>query len=261
MTQLRTSPPSRGKILDLPVDAISMVEATGLILDWAVEAQGRMVCAADVHMVMRHADEQDFRAVLVHADMVTPDGMPLVWLLRRQGFPSQERVCGPDLTLALCEAAAQRGLKVGFYGGKAKVLSMLVQRLKDQFPLLEMTYAFSPPFRALDESEDLAQVEAVNAAGVQLLFVGLGCPKQERWIAAHKSTIHAVMLGVGAAFDFHAGVIKRAPILFQRLGLEWLFRVGSEPTRLAKRAMLHVPRFLWRVLARAYWSPKADASK
>jgi len=240
----------RGRVLDLPVDALSMAEAVTRILAWARESRGRMVCAADVHMVMRHADEPEFRSVLAQADLVTPDGMPLVWLLRRQGHPRQERVCGPDLTLALCRSAEELGLKVGFYGGKPEVLQALVSRLRDRFPRLSVDYAFSPPFRPLEVEEDQAQVEAMRRAGLHLLFVGLGCPKQERWIAAHKAAIPAVMLGVGAAFDFHAGAIKRAPSWIQKLGMEWLYRMGAEPGRLAKRALQHYPRFVWAVALR-----------
>jgi N-acetylglucosaminyldiphosphoundecaprenol N-acetyl-beta-D-mannosaminyltransferase len=206
-------------------------------------------------MVMRHHEEVDFRETLAQADLVTPDGMPLVWLLRRQGFPAQERVCGPDMTIHLCRAAAEQGLKVGFYGGKPDVLEALVLRLRQQFPALLVAYAFSPPFRPMEGGEDQVQVDTIRAAGVQLLFVGLGCPKQERWIAAHKPSIRAVMLGVGAAFDFHAGAIKRAPSWIQRLGMEWLYRMGAEPRRLAKRAFQYFPLFVWRVAVKSLRRP------
>lgn len=240
------------KILGMAVHPVDMAAAIRAISGWALTRESRMVCAADVHMVMRHHDEADFRQVLAQADLVTPDGMPLVWLLRRQGFPTQERVCGPDLTLALCDLAAESGIRVGFYGGKPEVLAALTERLKLRFPNLDLAYAFSPPFRPLAEEEDRAQVAAIHAAGVQFLFVGLGCPKQERWIAQHKDRIQAVMLGVGAAFDFHAGAIKRAPTWIQRMGLEWLYRIGAEPGRLARRAASHYPRFLWLVGSSAF---------
>ncbi|GLH70656.1 UDP-N-acetyl-D-mannosaminuronic acid transferase [Geothrix rubra] len=236
------------RILGMRVDPVTLEETINHILAWAVERQGRMVCAADVHLVMRHRDEADFRETMTQADLVTPDGMPLVWLLRRQGFPGQERVCGPDLTLELCGVAAEKEIPVGFYGGRPEVLQALVSNLRSQFPSLMVAYSYSPPFRPLTAAEDEAETIAINEAGVRLLFVGLGCPKQERWMAAHKGQISTVMLGVGAAFDFHAGSIRRAPSWVQRIGLEWLFRVGADPKRLAKRAFQYYPRFIWHVM-------------
>jgi len=236
------------QILGMRVDPLTFEETVGRILSWSAEHQSRVVCAADVHLAMRHRDEADFREILTQADLVTPDGMPLVWLLRRQGFPEQERVCGPDLTLELCRAAAGKGIPVGFYGGRPEVIEALVSRLRSQFPMLMVPYAYSPPFRPLTEEEDQAEIDAINKTGARLLFIGLGCPKQERWMATHKGRLPVVMLGVGAAFDFHAGTIKRAPRWIQRIGLEWLYRVGAEPKRLAKRALQYYPRFMWHVM-------------
>ena len=232
------------RILGMRVDATTFDEAVTRILKWAVEKQGRMVCAADVHMVVRHHDEPDFQKVMAQADLITPDGMSLVRMLRRHGFPTQERICGPDLTLALCREATARSLKVGFYGGKPDVLPRLILRLQDQYKGLEVAYAFSPPFRPLDSSEQKIQIEAICNSGVQLLFVGLGCPKQERWMAAQKDRVPAVMLGVGAAFDFHAGAIKRAPNWAQRIGLEWVYRLMSDPFRIAKRVAQFGTRYI-----------------
>jgi len=227
----------------MPVHAVSLGQAVTSVAQFASRHESRMVCAADVHMVMRYHDEPDFRDVMARADLVTPDGMPLVWLLRRQGFPLQERVCGPDLTLALCQVAAEQGIPIGLYGGKEDVLEALTARLTSLFPGLRVVYSYSPPFRPLDEVEDRAQVEAIRQAGVQMLFIGLGCPKQERWMAAHKGRIPAVMLGVGAAFDFHAGQIPRAPRWMQRSGLEWLYRVTKDPFRIGRRVLRYHTRF------------------
>jgi N-acetylglucosaminyldiphosphoundecaprenol N-acetyl-beta-D-mannosaminyltransferase len=248
MDDVEISHQKRGRILKMPVDAVSMAGAIALIQGWLDEPGGRMVCAADVHMVMRHFDEMDFRATLDQADLITPDGMPLVWLLRHQGYPLQNRVCGPDLTLALCAAAEQKESPIGFYGGKPEVLDALTKRFKSQFPKLRIEYAYSPPFRLLEEWEDQAQVDAIRASGVKLLFIGLGCPKQERWIASHKSRVNAVMVGVGAAFDFHAGAIKRAPLWAQQTGLEWVFRMGSDPKRIMQRVLKYHPRFVWHTI-------------
>lgn len=233
------------KILRMPVHALTMSQAVTTVMEFVSWRKSRMVCAADVHMVMRHHDEPGFRDVMASADLVTPDGMPLVWLLRRQGFSGQERVCGPDLTLALCKVAAGQGIPIGFYGGKEDVLEALVARLTSLFPGLRVVYSHSPPFRPLDEEEDRVQVEAIRESGAQMLFIGLGCPKQERWMAAHKGRIPAVMLGVGAAFDFHAGFVRRAPGWMQRYGLEWAFRATQQPGHILRRLLRYHLRFLW----------------
>jgi len=232
-------------VLGMTVHATTLERATATILDWAAGRESRMICAADAHMSMRHRDEAEFRRTMEHADLVTPDGMSLVRALRWKGFLDQQRVCGPDLTLALCEEAAIRGITVGFWGGEPAVLEELVLRLSTRFPGLRVGYAVSPPFRPLSEAENQAEVGRLHQAGVQLLFVGLGCPKQEHWMAAHKGTVHAAMVGVGAAFDFHAGRIRRAPKWIQRSGFEWMFRIFANPRRMLGRAIRYYPRFVW----------------
>jgi N-acetylglucosaminyldiphosphoundecaprenol N-acetyl-beta-D-mannosaminyltransferase len=169
--------------------------------------------------------------------------VPLVWMMRRLGFPQQERVYGPDLTLRILEAAAQEGIPVGFYGSTPQTLERLLENLRRRFPALQVAYRCSPPFRPLTPEEDDAVVREMNASGTRVLFVGLGCPKQERWMAAHKGRVQAVMMGVGAAFDFLAGLKPQAPRWMQRAGLEWLFRLLSEPRRLWRRYFYHNPRF------------------
>lgn len=226
------------------VDPTSYAEATAKVLSWAEAGESRYVCVANVHMVMEAHDDPSFRALVNAADLVTPDGMPLVWMLRRKGFPRQERVYGPELTLRVAEEAARRSVPVGFYGGHPEALEALVRNLRARFPGLKVAYAYSPPFRPLTPEEDREVVEAINASGARILFVGLGCPKQERWMAEHKGKIRAVMLGVGAAFDFHAGRVRQAPRWMQQAGLEWLFRLVMEPRRLWRRYMKHNPRFV-----------------
>lgn len=226
------------------VDPTSYAEATAKVLSWAQAGESRYVCVANVHMVMEAHDDPHFRALVNAADLVTPDGMPLVWILKRKGFPRQERVYGPELTLRVAEEAARRGVPVGFYGGHPEALEALVRNLKARFPGLQVAYAYSPPFRPLTPEEDREVVEAINASGARILFVGLGCPKQERWMAEHKGKIRAVMLGVGAAFDLHAGRVRQAPRWMQRAGLEWLFRLLMEPRRLWRRYLKHNPRFM-----------------
>jgi N-acetylglucosaminyldiphosphoundecaprenol N-acetyl-beta-D-mannosaminyltransferase len=147
------------------------------------------------------------------------------------------------------EAAAQENLPVGFYGGSPEVLNMLIKRMQARYEGLNVAFSCSPPFREMSREEDLAIIEQINQSGVRILFVGLGCPKQEIWMAEHRGKVKAVMLGVGAAFDFHAGTIPQAPAWMQRVGLEWLFRLGTEPRRLWKRYLYHNPRFIFLAVA------------
>ena len=169
--------------------------------------------------------------------MATPDGAPVAWMLRRQGFNEQARISGPDLMWALCERAASEDLPVVFYGSTEATLALLEQRLRAAFPKLRMTME-SPPFRTLTAEEDFTAVDKINTSGAGFVFVGLGCPKQERWMAEHRGKINAVMIGVGAAFDFHAGTVQRAPAWMRDNGLEWLHRLASEPGRLWKRYLV-----------------------
>ena len=238
------SPPTHRRILGMRVDATSYEDATRRVLAWAKGRESRYVCVANVHMTMEAYDSAEFRQIVNTSDLVTPDGVPLVWMLRRLGVPDQERVYGPELTLRVCEVAAREGVPVGFYGGAPEALEALVKNLKRRFPDLSVVYAYSPPFRPLTPEEDAEVVEAINTSGARILFVGLGCPKQERWMAAHKGKVQAVMLGVGAAFDFHAGRVPQAPKWMQRAGLEWLFRILTEPRRLWRRYARHNPRFV-----------------
>jgi N-acetylglucosaminyldiphosphoundecaprenol N-acetyl-beta-D-mannosaminyltransferase len=170
--------------------------------------------------------------------------MPLVWALRRNGHPDQTRVYGPDLMLTVIEAAAREHVAIGLLGGKPQVLDELMKRLAAKFPALDIVYHFSPPFRPLDHTEDARIIDDINQSGARILFVGLGCPRQEMWMAEHAGKVRAVMLGVGAAFDFHAGAVRQAPGWMQRTGLEWAFRFSQEPARLWRRYLYHNPRFM-----------------
>lgn len=235
-------------ILGTRVDATSYADATARILQWARAGQSRYVCICGVHGVMEGHDSPDFQRTQNAADLVTPDGMPLVWVLRRLGLKDQTRVYGPDLTLSVCQAAADAGIPVGLYGGTQEVLDTLQKTYRARFPRLRIAYAYSPPFRPLTPDEDEAIVQAINASGTRILFVGLGCPKQEQWVASHRDRVQAVMLAVGAAFDFHSGRVRQAPRWMQRCGLEWLFRLLMDPRRLWRRYFKNNPRFLWLVL-------------
>jgi N-acetylglucosaminyldiphosphoundecaprenol N-acetyl-beta-D-mannosaminyltransferase len=236
-------------ILGTRVDPTSYESAMTLILDWAHKRESRSVCVANVHVIMEAYDSPNYQDMLNSSDLVTPDGMPLVWILRKLGHHEQQRVYGPELTLKLVEGAARLSIPIGFYGSTPRVLDRMTAAFAGRFPNLKIYYTFSPPFHEISEEEDKAIIEAINLSGICILFVGLGCPKQERWIAEHKGKIQAVMIGVGAAFDFHAGTKRQAPKWMMRLGLEWFFRLGQEPVRLWWRYLYHNPRFvLWVML-------------
>jgi N-acetylglucosaminyldiphosphoundecaprenol N-acetyl-beta-D-mannosaminyltransferase len=231
-------------VLGMRVDGTSYPAATALITRWAIQGESRYVCEALVAMVMEAHDCRDYQAVINGADLVTPGGMPIVWMLRRLGLRGQARVYGPELTLHVCEAAARQGLPVGFYGGTKTVLALLVERLRQRYPGLRIVYAYSPPFRAPTPAEESGAIADIRQSECRILFVGLGCPKQERWMARHRGAVPAVMVGVGAAFDFISGTKPQAPHWMQPLGLEWLFRLGTEPRRLWVRYAWHNPRFV-----------------
>jgi N-acetylglucosaminyldiphosphoundecaprenol N-acetyl-beta-D-mannosaminyltransferase len=236
-------------ILGVRVDATSYSRATEQILGWASRRLSRLVCCASVNNIMAARDSSEFRQVMASADLVTSDGMPLVWLLRRLGIPDAERVYGPDLMPSVLEAAAGSGVPIGLYGGSAEVLDRLVQRLAARFPALHIAYAESPPFRVPTPEEDQRTTQAIADAGVRILFIGLSTPKQERWMYAHRGKVDAVMLGVGAAFDFLAGAKPQAPRWMQARGLEWMFRLATEPRRLWRRYLGQNPRFAVLALA------------
>jgi N-acetylglucosaminyldiphosphoundecaprenol N-acetyl-beta-D-mannosaminyltransferase len=193
---------------------------------------------------MEAYDSPEFQTVMNRADLVTPDGVPLVWALRLLGQPEATRVYGPDLTPILLEKAAEAQIPVGFYGGSPEVLARLLAVVRHRFPKVPIAYSYSPPFRPLSPQEDARIVDGINRSGAQILFVGLNTPKQDYWMAAHKGRVQAVMVGVGAAFDFLAGAKPQAPRWMMRIGMEWFFRLVTEPRRLWKRYLKHNPRFV-----------------
>ena len=240
------------------VDHVEFDAAADLIADWAAAApaHGRTVCAANVHMTMEAHDDPTFRALVSEADLVVADGVPLVWALRALGLPQRRRVrVTPDLLLELFVVCEARGTRLGLYGGTKQTLAAFTAFLADAAPRLELACAWSPPFRPLTPKEDAAAVEQITSAGVQLLLVGLGCPKQERWMDDHKERLSCVMIGVGAAFDLFGGRTKEAPYWTRDIGLEWAYRLVQEPRRLWRRHAKHDPRFIallaWQVVRHA----------
>lgn len=226
------------EVMGAPIDAISWGKALSQISDWASHQESRYVCISNVHSVVTASHDAAFGRVVHEADMATPDGAPVAWMLRRLGHAGQQRINGPDLMWRYCALAAESGQPMFLYGGAPETLELLQQRLLVRFPGLKIAGAYSPPFRPLTEVEDEAVVDQINASGAGVVWVSLGCPKQELWMAAHRGRIHAVMVGVGAAFDYHAGTIRRAPLWMQHAGLEWLHRLASEPRRLWRRYLV-----------------------
>lgn len=227
------------------IDALDWFGAVSLLASWAANHESRVVCICNAHSVVTARQDKEFAAAVNTADMATPDGAPVAWLMRRLGASGQERINGPDLMLKYCEAAAKRGESIYLYGGAETTLSILRDQLPKRFPGLVIAGSHSPPFRALTEEEDAAIVRDINDSGAGTIWVSLGCPKQEKWMAAHRGRINGVMIGVGAAFDYHAGVISRAPLWMQNNGLEWLHRLASEPRRLWKRYFVTNTLFIW----------------
>lgn len=212
---------------------------------------GHFVCVANVHMLVEARKRPAFREVLASASMVTPDGMPLVWLMRKGGAPDQERVAGMDLLPAICARAAREGIGIFLLGATDEVLEKLQAQLRSEFPHLEISGAHAPPFRPLSEMEDRELTDRVNASSAGMLLIALGCPKQEEWMYAHRDRIRPLMIGLGAAFGVHAGMQRRAPKVMQHSGLEWLFRLAQEPRRLWRRYLVTNTLFGWYILTDA----------
>jgi len=241
--------PERRTILGIGVDATSYNDATARVMRWAQRGESRTVCLGVVASVMEARESAGYRAALESADLVTPDGMPLVWMLKMLGARPVSRVYGPDLTLAVLAAAQAAGTAVGFYGSSEAVLDRLIANLRWRFPRLEVAFRRAPPFRPLSKEEDEEVVRAMRKSDARILFVGLGGAKQDLWMADHRGRVDAVMLGVGAAFDFLAGTKPQAPRWMQQGGLEWLFRLATEPRRLWRRYLGQNPRFAVLALA------------
>lgn len=213
------------------------------------ERQSSYVCVANVHMVIEAWRDREFARVVEGAEIVTPDGMPLVKALRLLYGVRQERVAGMDLMPSLLAAAEREGLAVYLYGSTEDVLAATVARMRREHPGLAVAGSWSPPFRTLTGEEDRQAVERINGTGAHLVLVALGCPKQERWMAEHQGKINAVMIGVDGAFPVYAGLQKRAPEWMCRWSLEWLLRLLQEPGRLFKRYLVTNTLF-WVLLAR-----------
>lgn len=236
---------NRVDVLGVDVSPIDIPTALTCIDRWITRREPNYVCVSGVHGVMESQRDPDLRAIHNRAGLVTPDGMPLVWLCRRAGYRETRRVYGPDLLLAACERFLTTGARHFFYGGAEGVADLLARRLSERYPGLALAGTYSPPFRPLTEDEDVAVIRRIDDSEADIVWVGLSTPKQERWMAAHVGQVAApVLIGVGAAFDFHAGLKKQAPRWMQRAGLEWLYRLLQEPRRLGPRYLVNNPKFV-----------------
>jgi N-acetylglucosaminyldiphosphoundecaprenol N-acetyl-beta-D-mannosaminyltransferase len=240
----------RVNILGVGINAITMSQALTEISTWVDHHSPHYVAVCTVHTVMECQRSSLVRQAINEAGLATPDGMPLVWLGKWLSRLEVNRVYGPDLMLALCELSVKRGYTHYFYGGAAGVAEQLARRLQQRFPGLNIVGACSPPFRTQMSKEEPELLRQINQARPDIIWVGLGTPKQDLWMATHRPLLSApVLIGIGAAFDFHTGRVPQAPPWMQHNGLEWLFRLWQEPHRLWYRYLVYNPLFILLILA------------
>jgi N-acetylglucosaminyldiphosphoundecaprenol N-acetyl-beta-D-mannosaminyltransferase len=244
----------RTDVLGASIHALSWDEALERVEAWADARESRYVCLCNVHSVVTASRDAAFRRVINAADLAAPDGMPVAWSLRWLGFRGQPRIGGPDLMWRYCARAEANGQAIFLFGATEPTLGRLQTALRRSFPRLRLAGAISPPFRDMSAQETDEVIERLNASGANVIFIGLGCPKQEFWMAQHRARIRAVLVGVGAAFDYHAGTLPRAPLWMQQIGLEWLYRLAKEPRRLWRRYLSSNSAFIigivWQLLSR-----------
>ena len=239
----------RVNILGVGISAINIQIAVKTIDKWIQTKRPNYVCVTGVHGVIESQRNDSLKHIHNKAGMVTPDGMPLVWLSRMRGFSSVDRVYGPDLMLAVCEQSTEKGYRHFLYGGADGVPELLEEKLTERFPGIQIVGTYSPPFRPLTPTEEDSITQIIAEANPDIIWVGLSTPKQEQWMASNVGKLMApVLIGVGAAFDFHTGRKPQAPRWMQISGLEWLFRLITEPRRLWRRYLINNPLFIILIL-------------
>jgi N-acetylglucosaminyldiphosphoundecaprenol N-acetyl-beta-D-mannosaminyltransferase len=239
----------RVNILGVGATPQDLNSAVTTLDQWRAERRQEYVCVVSVHGLVVAQRDPMIRHALNHCGMATEDGMPLVWWSRLAGFPRARRVCGSDLLDEVCAFGLPHKFRHYFYGASPKAVEQLIDRLRKRYPGLSVAGYRSPPFRPLTPAEDAADIAAINEAEPDFVWVGLGMPKQEKWMVEHLGKINATaLIGVGAAFDFHAGTKPRAPVWMQHAGLEWLFRLLTEPRRLAHRYLIDNSLFIGHTL-------------
>lgn len=232
-------------VTGFPISALPFHSQVQVITNWAKAGRSKVVCVSNVHMIMEGHWDRQFAQVLRRADLLTPDGMPLAWMTGLMKGQTQERVAGMELMSALCKQAQQKDMSLFLLGSTPEMLTQVKQNLSTSYPDLRIAGTISPPFRPLSDEEDKQIVKMINESGAKLVFVSLGCPKQEQWMSAHRGRIRAVMIGVGGAFSVCAGTKQWAPAWVRNYGMEWLYRLIQEPKRLWKRYVFTIPPFLW----------------
>ena len=239
---------NRVNVLGVGISVLNLERARAEIAE-AVRARRKgYICVTGVHGVIEAQGDESFRKILNNAFLCTPDGMPMVWLGRIHGHPEMRRVYGPDLMLDICAWSETNPCRHFFFGGAPGVAELLAEKLKARFPKMEIAGTFTPPFRPLNPAEEAELCEKIRAARVDILWVGLSTPKQEKFMVEYLPKLDAtLMVGVGAAFDFLSGRVKQAPRWMQRSGLEWFYRLCSEPRRLAGRYFKNNPLFVAKV--------------
>lgn len=235
-------------LLDIPVHPIDYTATISLIEEWIVHRKrpSAIIVQANVFSLVSARENKEMQQSLLNADLLVPDGMPLVWMLRRRGYKIHDRVYGPDMMLQICEEAAKNSWRCFLYGGKEETLKILKESLIRRFPSIIIVGSYSPPFRAVTKEEDEEICRNINSSKPDIVWVGLGAPKQDIWMYGHKDKLDvSVMHGVGAAFDFLSGRIPQAPRWIMQVGLEWLFRLFVEPRRLWKRYTITNIKFIY----------------
>lgn len=242
--------PIRADVFNVPTTAQSFSGAIQTLTQWAVDAsRRRYVCTCPVYTLMMCREQEEVMRAVSGADMIAADGMPVVWMQRRLGFRFAERIYGPDIMRTLCGPDNESAIRHYFWGGLPGVVEQLATVLSAQNQKLHIAGMHSPPVRPVDTIPDPEVVSRINDAGASVVWIGLGSPKQDLWMATYRPVLDApLLIGVGAAFDMLAGIKSQAPRWMQRTGLEWLFRLQQEPKRLWKRYLLYNPRFMWLVL-------------
>lgn len=238
-------------VVGFSVCTLTLEQHIDKILEWADFRLSKVVCVANVHMIMEGHWHRDFSRILAQADMLTPDGMPLAWMVSWLRLRRQDRVAGMDLFLGLCKRAKERPVSLFFVGSTPDILSAIQVRIEQEFPNVDIAGVANFPFRKLTREEDDALVRQINTSGTGIVLVSLGCPKQERWMTEHRDRINAVMIGLGGAFPVFAGKVRWAPAIIRKLGLEWLYRLYQEPKRLWTRYATTIPPFVFLALRQA----------
>lgn len=258
---MRTAEADRVNVLGVGISPVNMTTALDQIAAWIETGQRTYVCFCTVNTIMECRRSEELRRIVNRAGMVTPDGMPLVWLSRRE-HPAVSRVYGPDFMLAEFERSLETGHRHFLYGGGGGVAARLASRMRERCPGLQVVGTLEPPFAPLEQLCTPEAAAEINASGADVVWVGISSPKQERWMAAMRPLLDApVLLAVGAAFDFHSGSVRQAPPVMQRSGLEWLFRLAMEPRRLWRRYLVYNSWFLWEIALQRLGVRRTDISR